>query len=73
MSNTKELELIAMVQHMQSEQREYWKLKAQFGNASQQLKVCKDLEKSLKKYCNDRLKEIENEQKKKPTQQQLFT
>jgi hypothetical protein len=55
-----ELELITMVQKVQAEQKEYWSLKRKYGNATQQLDLCKKLEKELKEYCNKRKKEIEN-------------
>lgn len=61
--HTKELELIGMVEKMQAEQREYFRLKAQYGGATQQLEKCKALEKELRKYCADRRKEIEGIQK----------
>lgn len=65
MSNepNKELELISMVEKMQLEQREYFRMKAKFGNATQQLAVCKELEKELSKYCAARRKELEGIQK----------
>lgn len=54
----KELELINMVQELQKEQSEYFRLKKMYGNATQQLELCKKLEKELKKYCIDRKEEI---------------
>lgn len=71
MENTKELELIKMVQHMQAEQKEYWRLKRIYGNAGQQLDKCKALEKELTKYCAERLKAITSQPEIK--QQTLFT
>lgn len=71
----KELELIEMVEKMQAEQREYFKLKAQFGNASKQLAVCKGLEKDLRNYCKKRRLEILEEERIKalpPQQSSLF-
>lgn len=69
---SKELELIEKVLEMQHEQRVYFKQKALYGNATQQLNKCKELEKSLSKYCLERKKEIEHEQKQIGKQKTLF-
>lgn len=71
----KELILIEMVEKVQAEQREYYKLKAKFGNASQQLDLCKGLEKDLRNYCKQRRLEILEEERIKslpPQQSSLF-
>jgi hypothetical protein len=52
-----ELILIEMVLQMQAEQRKYFKEKRIYGNSTQQLDVCKKLEKELKQHCEKR-KEI---------------
>lgn len=68
-----ELILIEKVMVVQAERMEYYRLKRLYGNASQQLKKCKDLEAELKKYCYARLKEKQSDQSKpKVVQHQLF-
>jgi len=70
-----ELILIEKIMLVQGEQKEYWRLKRKYGNATQQLEICKRLEKELKDYCDQRLKEKyleSNKPKQKSVQSQLF-
>lgn len=69
---TKELQLIEKVLELQFEQRQYRSMKRIYGNATQQLNKCVALEKSLAKYCLERKKEIEHEQKQIGKQHKLF-
>lgn len=69
---TKELQLIEKVLELQFEQRQYRSMKRIYGNATQQLNKCVALEKSLAKYCLERKKEIEIEQKQIGKQHKLF-
>lgn len=62
-----ELELINKYIHVRSEQKKYFKEKRLYGNSTQQLDLCKQLEKELDEYCNKRKKELESKQ------QNLFT
>lgn len=57
-----ELILIEMVLKMQAEQRKYFKEKRQYGNSTQQLDICKKLEKELKQHCEKRKEILTNKQ-----------
>lgn len=69
---TKELQLIRMVQKLQHEQHKYFREKRLYGNSTQQLELCKKLERELAKHCEIRAKEIEAQLHPVPQQQNLF-